>query len=264
VYAYTNRGFVSISSEGNVRELSDGRINPASWQWPVLPNETWSQTDQNGLDTNQFEKWVAVDAINDDIWIRNRESRTQAYAGIWVYNTKTDTWSFRQPSLYGGTETPSLAVYSPTQQSIFGVYGSSNKIVQSVGDVGDYEAMGLVFQPIYGGRSAGAHTQKHWQDVQISFRTPQINAGSLVTFISPNLTVTESRVIPQVSNILNHPATDGARVGFTVARNHPAMSNTFVFELVVDAPVNTGFDEAFAIEAISVNYIDFSDDRKLR
>jgi len=267
VYAYTNRGFVSISSEGTVRPLSDGRINPSIKTWPRLSNSTWSQISDNAIDGGGDSLWVAVDAAFDDILIRFRDGGlTLGYAAIWVYNVKTDAWSFRQPSLYGDSSTPTLGFYSGANQTIFGIYAGRNKVVRTTPrpdiDPGNYEAMTFTSQPIYGGKPDGAHTQKHWQDVEITFRSPQTNSGSSITIGAPFGNVQQSRTIPTTPNGAGQSIADAVAVGFTVARNHPAMASSFTFEVTVDSPPSGG--QPFAIEAISVNYIDFSDERKVR
>lgn len=263
VFAYTNRGLVSISSEGIVRELSDGRINPVNQNGRFLDNRPWRTSQPNGVNTvGSTAAWMVADSANDEIWLRG-------YFGvelIWVYNVKTDTFCVRQPTLYG-TSMPTLGVYNSGLQEVLLVFAGRNSVATTYqAGSPSYEEMRIAFQPIYGSGPTGSHTQKHWQDFQISFRTPQTQSNVPVTVLSGNnnpLTL-GPRNIPASSTIGTSfsvtPSREVARVGFTIPRNFPAVSNALSFGVVVGASSNS----AQAIEAISVNYIDFSDQRVVR
>lgn len=259
VYAYTNRGLVRISSEGTVSELSDGRINPSSGDTSgKLPNAGWTIISSNG--TSSASAWMTVDTDNDEIWLRvgsYQESPTQ----IWVYNTKTDTFCIRIPTLYSPREVPTYGVYSLTENVIQTVFSGRSTIhLPTNGSYLSraYEEAFFTTQPIYGGEKTASHTLKHWQDIQFSFRCPQTAAGAIVYLRGTDGTQV-SRTIPVVTGT---PSAESARVGFTVWRNFPAMSNALAYTVFIGA--TTGSQSPVALEATSVNFIDFTTQRNTR
>lgn len=262
VYAYTNRGLVSISSEGIVRELSDGRLNPTSDNVsPKLKNEGWLVVDANaGADGTVA--WMTVDVDNDEVWLRTPLSGDNPKR-IWVYNTKTDTFCTRIPTLYNPREVPTFGIYSQTSNVIQTVFAGRSTIhLPTNGSFGsrNYEEAAFSPQPMYGTGQNSPHTLKHWQDIQFSFRTPQKVSGATVTLRGVGAVSTQvSRTIPQVTA---SPNQEDARVGFTIARNFPATSNAFTYFCFISATTAAG--GPIALEATSVNYIDFTDQRGQR
>jgi hypothetical protein len=257
VYAYTNRGFVSISSEGQVRELSDGRINPSSASTTgKLPNRTWTQIASNG--TNDATVWLEADQSNDDVWIRTGAWETNAKQ-IWVYNTKTDTFCIRIPTLYSPREIPTAGVYHPKLQEMWTVFSGRQNIHVPSNVSNELEEAAIVFQPIFGSGATAPHTVKHWQDIQFSFKTPQPSSTCTITLRGTGASgVQTARVLPQVTG---SPNGESARLSFVVSRNFPAMSNVFAFSLFIGAHSS---DSPVTLEAFSVNYINFTTDRARR
>lgn len=254
VYAYTNRGFVSISSEGVVRELSDGRINPTSASTTgKLPNRTWTRIATNGA--NDGTVWLEADRINDEIWLRTGLWETNPKQ-IWVYNTKTDTFCVRIPTLFNPREIPTLGVYNVKTQEMELVFANRDGIYISTNDDDDLEEMSLGMQPIFGSGASAPHTVKHWQNIQVSFKTPQPSDNVLVTLRGSNSFGAQTSLFLPV--VIGQPNDESARVSFVLSRNFPAISNMCAFTLFVsehssDAPVT--------VEAISVNYVNFTEDR---
>lgn len=269
VYAYTNRGFVSISSEGVIRELSDGRINPAfpaggggeelalqnrPWRIPVSPPAISSWP------------WVAVDAANDELWVRSLQGNNFNSDKIWVYNTKTDTWCIRVPSHYIPAPIPQIAVYSSISQVVLTVFTSGTNVVVSkpIGISVDYEIASATFQPLYGGSHGAPYTQKHWQDINLSFRTPQSSsvASCIVQSQSDSGLIAGSRLIP-VGTALAQTG-DTARIGFTIPRAWPALANSISPTLVITSPSASGPVaglQPIKFEGMQVSYIDFTEQR---
>lgn len=261
VYAYTNRGLVSIDSEGTVRELSDGRINPTSRDTSgKLPNRSWTVEIDNVV--NDQAVWMVADTVNDEIWLRigffdNNPKQ------IWIYNTKTDTFCIRIPTLYSPREVPTLGVYNQGQQLVYtlftgrtGIHIPNNNVSSSLRN---YEELFAATQPIYGGSKTASHTLKHWQDVQFSFKTPQSAAGAVLTFRGTSGGSQIARTIPVVTG---QPNAESARLGFTVWRNFPGTSNAFSFSFFIGA--TTGSFAPVTLEGYSVNFVDFTEQRAVR
>jgi hypothetical protein len=260
VYAQTNRGFVTISSEGQVRELSDGRLNGSisTSVTATLTNRPWQIVPNTGI--GEVAMWMVADPINDEVLLRRPPGNTSGnQAIIWAYNTKTDTFMTRRPSFGGTTKTPVAAVYSGARGDVIGIWEGLNSVTSPNTPSALHENMLLVFQPIYGVGSTASHTQKHWQDIQIAFRTPQFVQDATVYFVGTTGSEGRTRSIPYVTN--GFPVAEDSRVGFSIARNHPAMGNALGFRIDVQSFTSS---VPVAIEAISINYIEFSDERIMR
>lgn len=258
VYAYTNRGFISISSEGVVRELSDGRLNPSAADTTKLPNRTWTYVDNNAV--NDSIVWMAVDSANDEVWLRTGSWESNPKQ-IWVYNTKTDTFCVRIPTLYSPREVPTLGIYNQGQQLVYTLFAGRSQMHRPNNNVGNsvrnYEELAVTIQPIYGNSKNSAHTVKHWQDIQFSFKTPQPVSSCLITL--RGVGDQQVRTIPQVTG---RPNSENSRVGFAIWRNFPAMSNACSFTMFLGA--TTAVSSPVTLEAFSVNFIDFTDQRATR
>jgi len=254
VYAYTNRGFVSISSEGQVREISDGRINPSSQSTSgKLPNRSWTRIQTNGA--NDATVWLEADRANDDVWIRTGlwESNPKQ---IWVYNTKTDTFCTLIPTLFSPREIPTLGVYSAASQQMYTIFSGRDQIYIPTNSSNNLEEAALIFQPMFGNGSAAPHTVKHWQDIQVSFKTPQPSNSCVITLRGTSAFGSQtSRFLPSATG---QPNNEAARVSFVLTRNFPAMSNMCSFTLFIGEHSS---DSPVTLEALSVNYVDFTTDR---
>jgi hypothetical protein len=259
VYAYTNRGVVSISSEGVVREVSNGRINPAGVAEWSLPPRPWGGV---GSPSAARQRWLVADVFNDEILVQSYiDPMGLGTLKIWAYNVKTDTWTVRIPSLYPG-EFPITPVYCSGFESVHALYQGRSTLAASKapGNSSEFEPMSITFQPIYGAGATAAHTQKHWQDLQISFKTP-VYVDDVTCSVDFANTVAVTRTIPSTPS--GYPVAEDSRVGFTVPRNAPALANALSFSVDVSATVEDDA-EPIALEAISIDYIDFTDQRVRR
>lgn len=275
VYAMTSRGFISISSEGIVRELSDGRINPAwlegnPWFLYGLRNQPWRPILVPTFSTFG-QTWVASDLSNDEVWVRTYATNDL----IWVYNVKTDTWCIRKPSYAAAL--PGFGIYNDTGEMLVLLYENSNKLVISarIGNSANYELAKVLFQPFYGGSHGAPYTQKHWQDINLSFSTPltvPLGANTPVSTCTlrsqgPAFYATVSagtRLIP-----LSYPnGMEKSRVGFSIPRNFPAVANSIQPYLEITSPSASGNAETnlqpIKLEGMQISYIDFTDQRVAR
>lgn len=269
VYALTSRGVISISSEGIVRELSDGRINP-SWSMSTvevaLPNRPW-EIPYSVIVLGQWP-WMAVDAANDEIWVRTNQANAGYLDRIWVYNIKTDTWCIRFPSY--SASLPGLGIYNSIAQVVFVVYAGSAQLVGSaeVGNTADYEIATVTFQPLYGGSHGAPYTQKQWQDINLSFHSPQpSNSTALCTLRSqgPAGVSAGTREIPPAMTTGQQMET--SRIGFTVPRAWPALSNSIAPYMRITSPSVSGPAiqlQPIKFEGMQISYIDFTEQRVRR
>jgi len=255
VFALTTRGFVSITSEGVIRELSDGRINSSAARQDSIPNNDFLAMSYNGQ--SNLPPVVSVDELNDDVLIMFN-------GNIWAYNTKTDTFCRRRPSLFVN-ESPTFIVYNKILRSPLFCWAGRTTVAITATD-GSYENMVIGFQPIFGAGTNAPHTMKHWQDVTVTFRSPN-KFQSLCLLESDALSTSLSRTIPAdtTTPLTLAQSQNKCSIGFTVPRNFPAVSNGIVLKFTVYAA--SGYNSTtkpIAIEAISLNYIDFVDQRPYR
>jgi len=259
VYALTNRGVVAISSEGTVRQLSDGRINPTGWPDSdaqfMLPNKSWSSDiSPNGISTTW--PWMAVDNANEEIWIRYRHNSGTVFGKIWVYNVKTDTWMVRVPSYHPG-EVPSLATYNQSLQRMFMLYaGRRDLIADQIANFGAYEGLTARFQPFYGVN--GSYSLKHWRDINLSFSAPWQETNYTCELRSQAISA-GTRVIPTSSPTGNQM--EMSRVGFTIPRAWPAMANSIAPELVISGSPDATTLQPPKLEGFSISYEDVTPQR---
>ena len=257
VYAYTSRGVVSINSEGVIRELSDGRINPTGYTDFAMANKTW-RLSNGATGTSISWNWVIADAANDDIWVRDRPD-SDGPETIWVYNTKTDTWTARFPSIFPGN-TPTCVTYNQYLESVVGAWANRAVVTMSNGVTGEYEQAQIQFQPIYGGKTGvDNYTQKHWQDISLSFDSPQSSTSATVR-LQQGSVIAGDRNIPTTTNASN--TMDKARIGFTVPRQWPALANSIMPDLILFSP-SGGFDP-IKLEGMAISFVEFTEQRVTR
>lgn len=270
IYAHTSRGFVAVSSEGIIRELSDGRVNNSVsdnlFTEPVLENRPWRESNvvaSSGDPGAGPNVWVRADVRNDDVLIRS-PIIGDINSTIFAYNTKTDSFVVRNPSALNNSDPPVVATYNTYSQKLYSLAGDTGIIMSDDGF--GFETMTFQIQPLYG-RTApeSAYTKKHWQDVNFSFRPPvraviqvYVQFGDLVNGFQP----LQNRTLPiNYANIMP----ESSRVGFSVPRGAPALANTLAFSVTI-----TGMDSigtaagALTLEGFQVSYVDFSDERLQR
>lgn len=225
VYAYTNRGLVSIDSSGNVAEVSNGRIGD------FLPGPMWSTPIWSPTSCI----WMAADETNDEILLK--ESGIPAY--FYRYNILTDTL-VQDTSSSGATNT-SHGVYSRTLElPITALSTGLTRTVNTAVRVGFTIVYRFVFAKSF-------FTQKHWRVVDLSISS---TGGSSVIEVFCNNVTCGVRTLP-------------SRTGYTVARNCPAVSNTLELKLVSD-PLAATPGVRTRLQAVAVKYDEFTEQRKVR
>lgn len=270
IYAHTSRGFVAVSSEGIIRELSDGRVNNSVsdnlFSEPVLENRPWREANlvaASGDPGAGPNVWVRADVRNDDVLIRSPIAG-DINSAIFAYNTKTDSFVTRSPSALNNNDPPVVATYNTYSQRLYSLAGDTGLIMSDDG-VG-FEDMAFRIQPLFG-RTApeSAYTKKHWQDVNFSFRPPVraaitifIQWGDIVNGLLP----LQQRTLPiNYANIMP----ESSRVGFSVPRGAPALANTLAFDVTITGMGSvSGATGAITLEGFQVSYVDFSDERLQR
>lgn len=233
IYAYTNRGLVSIDSSGMVKELSGGRLND------LLPGPNWSAPTY----TDPTAMFVTADITNDEIWLREPHD---SQGRTWVYNTRTDAWTLSQP-IPGGGFVPSHAYYCRADNQIRFVYplGSQYQIVKQ-GSLTD--PMTLLFQPVY---SSNPFFLRHWQVVNVA-------AESSVGF---SLAATANGVSMGTRTVPPGDASIYSRTGYGVPRNAPCVSNNLQLGLNM---TSSSLASRVRIQGVELNYVDLTEQRKAR
>ena len=185
-YGYTNRGFVSIDSSGNIRELSQGRIQD------LMPGPPWSDTQA---------AFVFFDETNDEVLIK-----TELSTSVYVYNVLTD--SFTQLSGAGGG---AVAAFD-------GAYIRADQRIVTVNSAGIFAeratssftgAAQVDYQPVYGDNP---FAMQHWQSMDLVF-----DAASVGHFPFPRFNGNTGTF-----RTLTTHGVDQARASFGVGRNTPA------------------------------------------
>lgn len=228
VYAYTNRGLVSITSAGTVTELSKGRIED------VLPDKTWSAP--SFTSTNSV--FLVADLDNDEVVLKES---TATGNRIWLYNIHTDAFTQMATSAPANHGCYSAAAGAVVLAIVDGTGGS---LVQPSASA--YASMDLKFQPVYGDNPFEQH---HWRKIEPAFNT----AGSATCVASVN----------SFGSIGSRALTDSgepvyARTGFTVPRNAPAVSNNIAVGLTVTSTA------LVKLQGISIDYAAVTDQRRGR
>lgn len=199
VYAYTNRGLVSIDSSGSVTSHSELKINN------LLPGPPWVET---------FAGWMTADETNDEVYFKVPES-TSPY----VYNTRTD--AFTQLSVGTGTSAPTQMQYVRTLQAPLVMTPAGAQWLLGTVSNGSFSAR---FQPIFGD---DPFQQYHWQQVYFLFDYtadgalffPQINGVNLVNGLTG---ATLFRLVQNGDG--NAGGVNFPRVAVAVPRSAPAVS----------------------------------------
>lgn len=185
VYAYTNRGFVSIDSSGTIREISQGRVQD------LMPGPAWSDTQA---------AFVFFDETNDEITIK-----TELGGVIYVYNILTDAF------------TTLVVVNAPFDGAFIradgrvahvttgGIYAQNSGSHSAAGSIADY-------QPVYGEDPFAIH---HWQSMDLAFDTQ--NQGQTVG--------ARFNQVDGSSHSLTVGGQSFARSGYGIGRNTPAVAN---------------------------------------
>jgi hypothetical protein len=231
VYAYTNRGFVSITSEGLVTELSDGRIGD------VLPGATWAAPTIN----ENTVTWMEADAAFDEIILRLPSGNW------WIYNVKTDCFTSGAPS---NISSPVAAAYSTRDQRLLVVDSIAGRVCDGAGT--SYEAMNLRYQPLFG---SDPYNHKHWQSIDVTIDGNQASGLQLTFTPNGKAALAATRTVPVTATA----SEDESRVGFMVPRNAPASANALTIGLSINEVAT-----ATKLQSLSVALAEFSDQRRRR
>lgn len=230
VYAYTNRGFVSIDSTGAVREISSGRIGD------LLPGPPWSAPTYTGT-TAMF---LVADIENDEI--RFREPGT-ATGVTWIYNTLTD--SFTQD-----TVTSNLLFYGIYSEAIRGVLTSQyagNGIIGSPTST-VFRPLDVTWQPIF---AETPFVQHHWQTIDLAVDDTTANVNLYLN--GSGTTVGTQTVTPGGTSVYS-------RAGWMVPRNAPAVANNIGIRVLGPDVAAT----AMKLQGIAVRYVNITEQRGKR
>jgi hypothetical protein len=234
VYAYTNRGLVSVDSSGNVRELSHGRLND------VLPGPTWTLPTTYSASNAIF---LLADEAADEI--RMRESG--ASGGVtWIYNVMTD--AFTQDMVSQSTSAPFHGAYSRYLEKPLISCASSSGVIRFPATSGSYGEVDLRFQPVFGGSSFDMH---HWQIVEAVYDE---QVAQLSCYLNDSSTPIGTR---SAAAILD--ASSFHRVAFGVPRNAPAAANNIKVRLGI--PVSGSRNR---LQGVALTYKTLTEQRKVR
>jgi hypothetical protein len=249
VYAYTNRGFVEIDSSGNVRELSQGRIND------ILPGPPWSTPNYSATSAI----FCVSDEAADEIILRDAASPS---GKVWVYNTLTDTFVTDQTS--DGTLSPVHGAFSRTLQRVILVQASTgspgNLYTQfsNFSTTGNFAPWLVKYQPVSHGNP---FTVTQWQNVDLAFELPNTSTTVAVSAFA-NSTLMGTR---NVTTGLTQDTSIFSRTSFTVPRTSPAVANNIAFSFSVPAgqalSVSSG---TMKLQGFAIYYSDPTDQRKNR
>lgn len=230
VYAYTNRGFVSIDSTGAVREISSGRIGD------LLPGPPWSAPTYTGT-TAMF---LVADIENDEVRFREPGTAT----GItWIYNTLTD--SFTQDTvttnpLFYGIYSEAIRGVLTSQYAGSGIIGSPTSTV--------FRPLDVTWQPIF---AETPFVQHHWQTVDLAVDDTTANVNLYLN--GSGTTVGTQTVTPGGTSVYS-------RAGWMVPRNAPAVANNIGIRVLGPDLAAT----AMKLQGIAVRYVNITEQRGKR
>lgn len=227
VYAYTNRGLVAIDSSGNIAEISNGRIGD------FVPGPTWSAPTWSA--SNAI--WMIADEENDEVLLR--ESVIPLY--FYRYNILTDTL-VQDTADSGASQMPHGAFSRTNSLPLVGLANGKVRTVNTAARGG----FDVTFRPVY---VDDTFTMKHWKVVDLSFGS---SGGGGISTISCFC-----------NGVLIGKRSASSRLGYTVARNCPAVANNVSVRLLSD-PDNVTPTVRTQVFATCVKYDEFTDQRKVR
>lgn len=231
VYAYTNRGLISVSSSGLKENLSQGRLND------LLPGPPFSLT-------RDIQVWA--DETNDEIWLAVNATTSPV---IYVFNTLSDAWT-THPGDSGST--PLQGTYARFLQAIVTI--DQNNAYSPNQVTASFAPLTLDYQPVSDG---DALTLRQWIDEVWVFDT------ATATFLSGGVPVSPT---PRWNGIdyaaQAHAAKSQAqdsRLSFSIPRNAPAVANTLAPGLKVASTVYP-----MSIYGIALRSVPLTSQRKQR
>jgi len=226
-YAYTNLGFVSIDSSGNVTQISEGVIGD------LLPGLTWPSTATYTPSTCVF---LIADPDHNEIIIRAPSNATNVF---WRYNAHSGTFMWDT----AGTS-PLHGSYSEYLKApIIALSSDSGKVYAQNGTT--YRTLDVSYQPVF---ADSPFSQKHWQLVNVVAD----DVTSAVSVYS-NGTLVGTRTLT--------PGGFGsyARQGYAIQRAAGAMGNNISVSLQVAAGA-----AKTRLQGVAIDYVAFTDQRAKR
>jgi hypothetical protein len=235
VYAYTNRGFISVDGSGQTREYSIGRLNDQ------LPGPQWPPA---GLPTYQPSNAIVVecDETNDEIMIREPLG---AGFRVWIYNTLTD--SFVQDIVdasFGVTD----ALYSRFREQLL-VATAGNNASNVLRPDTTFATMDFKFQPFSGG---GSFLMRRWQQLEVVYQCS--DTFTIAASVNSNVAM-GSRAL---SATFGNEESEYARTSFGVPVAAPAFANSIAVRVLMSG--NTA--SRVRLQGIALKYLEFTEQRK--
>lgn len=244
VFAYTNRGFVSIDSSGNIKELSQGRLND------ILPGPPWSLPTLSST----VAMWMIADETHDEIlFTSNLTLNTVSY--VYVYNLLNDTFTrlvcsstFGTINITGAASNypPHAAYVRQGESVIFADRSSTSVLVLTAGTWGPY---GCLTQPVY---VDNPFNLRHWQNASFVFQD-----FNNIQFVTVNINGTLT--IPNVGNT-SFGNSGHSRVSCSIPRNSPAIAN----QIAIGIQGTGGNSSQRRLFAIELDYVELTEQRRKR
>jgi hypothetical protein len=227
VYAYTNRGLVSIDSSGTVKEISQGRLNDQ------LPGPPWSAPTYSASNA----LYLVADQTNDEIWMREPIA---AGGRVWLYNTLTDAFTNDIPS----TST-THGDYSSYLQTVLICDAAAHALIAPTST--SRNAMDVAYQPVY---ATNPFELRHWHRLDVAAESSVSNA--ITASVNSGVALGTRTAVPGGDSI-------HSRTSFSITRNAPAVANNIAVRLQFSAAsVQT------KLQGVVLNYVDITDQRKSR
>jgi hypothetical protein len=207
VYAYTNRGLVSISSAGINDTLSVGKIND------ILPGPPFSAT---------TSIQIAYDETNDEVWLFT-PYQVFSKPSYLIYNTLTRAWTTSPTGNVGSGLIPAYARFAQRMGDI----GTGAAYLQSTTQF-EGSAYTVTYQPVF---TQDPSSLKQWIDATLIASAADVGKSAYMNF-NAQLAATPQLMKAQYSE---------ARCSWSIPRNAPAVSNSLQPTVALGAGDLTSF-----------------------
>lgn len=246
VYAYTNRGLVSIDSSGEVKEISQGRIND------LLPGPPWSTPTWNVANA----MFLVADETNDEIVMREPLG---VNGRIWIYNTLTDAFTLDFPDTSSSTGASTFGIYSRFLQSVLVQNTNQGTLIAPLGTT--YKVAIAAFQPLY---ADNPFVLRHWQSLNVAFSTASAGINQIICYLNaPKIfssTGVNAGAISLTSSAVGRDP-NAERASWGIPRDSPAVANSIGVSLFIG---NGGETSKKVLQGIALDYVDLTPQRKSR
>lgn len=238
VYAYTNRGLVSVDSSGQVVTLSAGRLDD------LLPGPTWSAPAWS----SSTAMWLTANVSQDEVVMRE----PQASGGrIWVYNALTDCFTQDVTVPLIGTP-PIHGIFNSGQSAVQVVYnyggGTSVGLLVQNPSTTAAAAMDIKTQPVF---SKNPFSMRRWQQINTAFEAP---SGVTVTVTANNSIACGSRSITPAGN-----ESVFSRTSFGVPVAAPCFANNIAVGISTAAIAGR-----VKLQGLALDFVEVTDQRSTR